>query len=253
MAGRAWRAWVIGLSTIAALMAGACRTQVVVRTDPRTERYTRHLIQIAARDTGCHPSALVPTQIASQPAVFTVTGCQAPVEYWLQCGRRNCRWRRVARLEESAAASLGCAPTMIAVQPTQTPNVRYASGCGRTASFTVVCNGAACGWAPTGPVQGAVAAAPAQPPPATAVVVPGPEPAPPTAIQSQLQAQREAILSCVDSGPLTLRVRWTADGQVLVQLPPEMVGTAAEGCVQAVLGGLRVTAQAAGEIVVPIQ
>lgn len=259
MSGRAWRAWVIGLVAVASLAAMGCRARVVVRADPRVERYARNLVRVAARDTGCHPSQLAPVQVAAEPAVFTVTGCQTPVEYWLQCGRRNCNWRRVATLNESAAPVLQCAPHMIQVQPTQTPNVRFAAGCGRIAPFTVACNGAACGWSPSGPVQaggGPVAAAPPQqPPPATAVVVPGPQPqaAPPTALQSQVQSQREAILSCIDSGSLTLRLRWTSDGQVVVQLPADLVGTAAEGCIQAVLGGMRVAAQAAGEIVVPVQ
>lgn len=258
MAGRAWRTVVIGLVALAALSAVGCRSRVVIR-DARMDRYQANLLRLAARDTGCHESQLTPTQIVAEPAVYTVTGCQVPVEYWLECGRRRCSWRNVPRLNESAAPVLACTPQMIQLQPSQAPNVRFAAGCGRMAPFAVACNGAACGWSPSGPVQmgGQVAAAPPpQPPPATAVVVPGPQPQaapPPTALQGQVEAQREAILSCVDSGSLTLRMRWTADGQVLVQLPAELVGTAAEGCIQAVLGGMRVAAQAAGEVVVPVQ
>src|SRR5690606_5837206 len=109
-----------------------------------------------------------------------------------------------------------------------------------------------------GPPQGAGAVVAAAPPPQqqqpVVVAPPAPPPQPPSAVlQSQVQQQREAILSCVDSPSLTLRLRWTADGQVILQMPQELLGTAAEGCLQALLGGMRVVAQADGEIVVPLQ
>ncbi len=255
MNGRAWRFWVAAVLAVAAVAAGGCRRTRVVDAG-QMQRYVAHVVRLAARDTGCPEGQLAPMQIATEPPVFTVTGCgNPPVEYWLNCGRRRCSWRNVPRLQETASPALACAPDGILLQPTQVPNVRYATGCGRIAPFTIACNGAACQWAMNGPVQqGAPVAAPPPPqaPPATAVVV-APQPgAPPTVIQSQVEAQREAILSCIDSGSLTLRVRWTAEGQVLVQLPADMAGPAAEGCIQAVLGGLRVTAHAAGEVVVPV-
>ncbi len=262
---KAWTAWVVGVAALAALGATGCHRRGGPIRDARMERYTQNMLREAARDTGCALGQLTPTQIASQPAVFTVTGCTAPIEYWLQCGSRNrhCRWQNVPMLNESATASLSCDPQLIQQQPTQAPNVRYATGCGRTAPFTMSCNGAACGWSQTGPVQGASPTV-AQPPSGGVVVVPQqqaqavpppqqPVQAPPNALQVQVQAQREAILSCVDDGSLNLRLRWTADGQVIIQLPPSLIGTAAEGCIQAVLGGMRVQAQASGEVVVPIQ
>src|SRR5690606_35567755 len=118
------------------------------------------------------------------------------------------------------------------------------------------CNQVACGWTPSGPAQALANAAPPPPPPQPqpTVVPPPPVAAAPSAlIESQVRQQREAILSCVDSPSLTLRMRWTADGQVIVQMPQELLGTAAEGCLQALLGGMRVAAQAGGEIVVPVQ
>jgi hypothetical protein len=246
-------AWLVVVAAAAVLGGTGCHRRAVV-SDARLQRYAERLIREAARDTGCDAGQLAPSQIAAQPAVFTVTGCAHPIEYWLECSRRGrCRWRNVAGLNEAAAASLACAPPSIRQQPSQAPNVRFASGCGRTAPFTMTCNGVACGWSQSGPVQ-AQAGVPtvAQPPSGGVVVVPQQQPVP-NAIQSQVQAQREAILSCVDDGNLTLTLRWTADGQVLVQLPPELVGTAADGCVQAVLGGMRVRAQASGQVVVPIQ
>jgi hypothetical protein len=254
----AWKAWLIGVAAVAALGATGCHSRAVVN-DARMERYRESMLRDAARDTGCSPGQLTPMQISAQPAVFTVTGCAAPIEYWLQCSRRRrCRWQHVPTLNEAAAASLGCAPQMVQQQPSQAPNVRFASGCGRTAPFTMTCNGVACGWAQTGPVAAAAAPGPvvAQPPSGGVVVVPQQQPQgspPPNAVQTQVLAQREAILSYIDDGTLTLHLRWTADGQVVVEVPPALVGTAAEGCVQAVLGGMRVQAQASGEVVVPIQ
>ncbi len=254
MIGRtnAWKAWLIGVAAIAALGGTGCRSRAVVN-DARMARYRESMIRDAARDTGCSPGQLVPSQIAAQPAVYTVTGCASPIEYWLECGRRGrCRWRNVPTLNESAATSLQCAPQTIQQQPSQAPNVRYATGCGRTAPFTMSCNSVACGWAQSGPVQ-TVGPTVEQGPAGGVVVVPQEQPTQAPALQAQVQAQREAILSCIDDGSLTIRLRWTADGQVVVQLPPELVGTAAEGCVQAVLGGMRVQAQASGEVVIPIQ
>lgn len=254
----AFRACIAALVGLAALGGAGCRPRVVSIDDARVARYTENLVRHAARDTGCHASQLVPQRIAVQPAVFTVTGCAQPIEYWLRCRRNYCSWRHVPTLNEAAVSSLQCPAHAIQQQLTEAPNVRMAVGCGRAQPFTIVCNGVACGWAPSGPAQVtasvAVAPAPTSAQPAVAVAPPAPAPQPPSAVlQTQVQQQREAILSCVDSAAITLRLRWTPDGQVIVQLPPELLGTAAEGCVQAVLGGLRVVAQGAGEIVVPIQ
>lgn len=237
------------------------RARSATVNDARMARYTERLIRIAARDTGCHAGQLSPVQITSQPAVFTVTGCDVPVEYWLECGRRRCRWRSIPKLNEAAAQSMQCPPHAIQQQPSQAPNVRYASGCGRMQPFAITCNAAACGWAPSGPAQllAQHAPPPAPMPPPVSSAPPQVEAQPQEAhpiealIQDQVRAQREAILSCVDSPSLVLRMRWTADGQVIVQMPQELLGTAADACLQALLGGMRVAAQGAGEIVIPLQ
>jgi hypothetical protein len=254
-----------GLVAFVALASIGCGRRTVVITGARYEQYEANLLRFAARDTGCHPSQLVPQQIASDPPVLTVTGCAQPVEYWLRCvrGGRNCRWLQIPPVTHQASPLLACPPEMVAPQPGPAPHVRFASGCGRGVQLAMTCNTAACGWAPVGPVQVmgvAAAPPPVQAPPmqssATVVVQ-----APPVSaaspmggsVQAQLEAQREALLSCVDAGSVVLRMRWTADGQVIAQLPPELVGTAADGCIQAVLGSVRVQAQAAGEIVLPLQ
>jgi hypothetical protein len=252
------RALIILAVALAAVAATGCRSRAS-RDARMMARYERNVIRYAARDTGCSANQLTPQQITQEPAVVTVTGCTTPIEYWLDCrgrGGRYCRWHNVPHLNESAAQALACPPQAIQQQLTQSPNVRYATGCGRTGMFTMMCNGAACGWALSGPVQGGpmVAGPPGQvgaPPPNVPVPPPGQQPS--NILSSQVQLQREAILSCVDEGSLTLNLRWTADGQVLVQLPPHLQGTAAEGCIQAVVGSLRVSAQAAGEVSVSVQ
>ncbi len=262
MTSQAWRGAVLVLIALTAVGAIGCRRGGRIQTG-LSVRYQRNLLRLAARDTGCAVNQLAPMQIGAGPDVFAVTGCSFPVEYWLQCGRRGrrCRWSRVPTLNEQAAPVLQCQPQMIQQQLTQAPNMRIAVGCGRQATFAMTCNGAACGWTMTGPAQapapGAIAAVP--PPPGGAVGVAAVPPPPGgatgdgTIVAGQLQAQREAILSCLDSPSVVLSIRWTTDGVIQVRLPPELAGSAAEGCVQAALSTIRVTAQQAGEITVPVQ
>lgn len=217
-------------------------------------RYEQNLVRTASRDTGCHPSQLAPEMIATQPPIYTVVGCAQPVEYWLRCGRRNrnCRWRRVPTLNDVSAAALGCPANAIQQSPSQMPNVRYATGCGHSATFGLSCNGVSCGWVQNGPTQAAAGQAYAG---AQTVVVPGPTAqaaVDPNALPAQIQAQREAILSCIDAAGVTLSVRWTAEGQVLLQLPEGLAGTEAEGCIQAAVGQLRVSANQAGGLEIPV-
>ncbi|MEQ8453377.1 MAG: hypothetical protein RLO52_01530 [Sandaracinaceae bacterium] len=234
---------------------GCRRRPPVTASGALSARYERTLIRTAARDTGCPAGQLTPMQVHVGPQVWSVTGCASPVEYWLQCSRRNrCSWRRVPLLNESAAATLQCPPQAIQQQPSPQPNVRFAAGCGRQQPFTVACNGAGCGWAPAGPIQGGQVAqgqpqqGQQQPQTVTVQVT-----TPSTNLQSQIEAQREAILSCIDTAALTLTVRWTSQGQVILQLPPELAGTVAEACIQAAVGSLTVAANQAGEVVIPLQ
>jgi hypothetical protein len=254
---------VVAVVATTALAAWGCRRRTVDTTisPERMQRYEANMLRHAERDTGCPAAQLSPQLIHSDPRVYAVYGCDQPIEYWLRCSRNNrrCSWRHVPRLHEQAAPMLGCQPESVQIQPTQAPNIRYASGCGASMAFAIQCNAAACGWTQTVAPQGgggvivvpqqqaqaqAQPAGPAQAPPAGA---------PANALQSQVQTQREAILSCVDDATLMLRLRWTADGQVIIQLPPELVGTAAEGCIQAAVGALQVQAQEPGEIAVPLQ
>lgn len=252
-----WRGAVVGLIALMAIGASACGRRARAIANGGNARQIASLVQQAARDTGCQPGQLSPGQIG--PDVYTVTGCTQPVEYLLQCGRRrHCAWVRVATLNEAAAPYLQCQPQMIQQQPTQAPNVRYATGCGQQAAFTIQCDGRGCGWMMSGPPQGMAPQVAVQPqqPQGPVVVQPG---APVVAqgevaaVQSQLQTQREAIMSCVDVGSFNLTVRWTAQGVVQIALPPELAGTAAEGCIQAAIGTLRVVTQHAGQAVIPLR
>ncbi|MCB9595161.1 MAG: hypothetical protein H6719_20760 [Sandaracinaceae bacterium] len=256
-----FRAALVALVALTAVGTYGCHRRVVVN-HAQASRYQRNLLRYAQRDTGCQAGQLTPVQIGQQPDVFTVTGCTFPVEYWLSCGRRGrrCSWQRIPTLNEQAAAPLQCQPQMIQQQLTQNPNVRVAGGCGNQGTFQMACNGQACGWALAGPIAGqAVATAP--PPPAYqggagggVAVQPTAQPGQETAaVQAQLQSQREAILSCIDGPGINLTVRWTAQGLVQIALPPEMAGSAAEGCIQAALGTLRVAATQAGQVTIPVQ
>ena len=280
-----WRGAMVVLIGLMAVGTVGCR-----RRGPRTAngglsvRYQRNLLRLAARATGCSEVQLTPMQIGAGPDVYTVTGCQTPVEYWLRCGRRGrrCRWEQLPTLNQQAAAALQCQPQMIQQQLTQQPNTRVATGCGRQAMFGVACNGESCGWAMASNLQtaggaGQIPPPPAQPlppppatasvasppaaasvasPPATASVAPAPA-ATATgaagAVIGQLQAQREAILSCTEAPSIDLTIRWTAQGQLLVQLPQGQAGTPAEGCIQAALGTVQVPPQQAGEVTVRVQ
>jgi hypothetical protein len=247
------RAVLVALIALTAASCGGRRARIEAR---RNEQLNRQLVQTASRQTGCPPGTLTPQQIADAPPVYTVTGCTTPIEYWLQCsgrGNRNCDWRNVALLNEAAAMPLGCPPQGIQQQLTAAPNMRYATGCGRTAAFTIACNGAACGWAQSSPVQGGTGVAVQQPQQPQQFPMQPQAQTPNAAIQAQVQMHREAILSCLDEGSITLSFRWTADGQVLVQLPTNLQGSAAEGCINAVLGAIRVSASQPGEMSVPVQ
>lgn len=257
----AWRICVAVAVTACAVGMLACGGRAQRVRNRRMMVYEHQLLRHAQRDTGCPAQQLTPQQINQEPPVYTFLGCDQPVEYWLMCDHRaHCRPHDVPRLNNIASGALACPPGAIQQQPTQNPTMRYATGCGRTAPFTIQCGGGGCSWQQTGPAQGAGGGAyagppPPQQPPQQVIVTepPAQGPAPAATLQTQVQTQREAILSCIDDATLVLRLRWTADGQVIIQLPPELAGTAAEGCIQAAIGALRVSAQQAGEVEVPLQ
>ncbi len=264
---RAYPAIVVSLLALVGTGSVGCAGREARRAAARTARHERQLLAHASRDTGCPGQQLVAQQISAEPPVFSVTGCATPIEYWMRCGGRRqqyCQWRHVARVNEAAAEPLACPPDAILQRATQTSNERVASGCGRAASFRMICNDAACGWALTGSVRGAqppaepeqsAAQSPAQETPTVEPTGAAPAPAtsgPGLALSDRVSRQREAILSCVDGPSVTLHLRWTADGRVLTQLPSQLSGTPSEGCVHEAVGTMRVQAGEAGEIVIPV-
>ncbi len=253
----AGRVALVALIAVTGVIAAGCGRRAVRRDGELNAHYERTLLHIAARDTGCPAQQLAPALLApGDPAVYSVNGCGAPVEYYLVCGRRGrrCRWERVTPLEQTAAASLQCSPQAVQQQPTQAPTTRYAAGCGRQAPFTLGCNQVACGWAMSGPMEGAGPAVAAGQP-QVAVQASQPVGNAGADLQQRLMGQREAILSCLDDvSNLSLTLRWTAAGQVILQIPPELTNTAAEGCIEAAVGALTVQAPSQpGQITVVLQ
>jgi hypothetical protein len=253
----------IAIALLASFAAG-CRGR---SPQAMADRYTRNLLVLASRDSGCAPAQLQIQQI--HPEVYSVAGCTIPYEYWLRCNARNrCAWERVMTVNEAASTVMSCPLNMVQQSPTADPTTRYATGCGRSAVFGIQCAavGMGCGWvsrgaAPSGPViveQGTIPNAQRDP---QVLVVPQPPPAtldvqiqaPAASVQAQVMAQREALLSCVDGSSMSLTLRWTPQGQVQLQAPPQIAGTAAEGCMQAVVGTLHVQAAGAGQTIVALQ
>lgn len=248
------------LLVLAALVLGACGGSRSPLDNPRLlARYERNLPAAAARDSGCAPGAITATRVARE--VWVAQTCNLPIEYRIECAGRSCNWIRLPTLNEQAAPLLQCQPQLIQQQPAGVPTVRVASGCGRQATFSLTCNGPACGWSATSAV---VTLAPQTVDPVAPL---GSEPAPPrvttsggeggdpsASLQSQVELQRDALMSCIEGaeGTITLTLRWTGDGRVNIVLPPQMAGTVAEGCIQAILGALSVSAQSPGEVVVPL-
>lgn len=248
------RAALLAVLTLSLLVAGGCRRRAPLGSPGGglDHREYSQLMRYATRHTGCGEAVLTPTLISTAPNVYSVTGCAQPVEYWQHCSRRRCRWRRIEPAHETAAEWLQCQPTMVQQQMTAAPTTRTVVGCGQALTLTLGCDGRTCVWNPAMQGQQQVyAQTPAAPPPPRDVQVGG---GASMLLSAQVQAQREAVLSCVDPGAsLTLSLRWTAEGSVLLQLPPELAGTASEGCIQAALGALQVAAQAPGQVRVPVR
>ena len=249
---------VLALAALTLSVSGCGRGRHAIAPNGLSAHEHELLLATASQTTGCPAGALSAEAISSTPVVMTVTGCGAPVEMLQVCGRRGrrCQWEPLARIEESAAGALQCPPQQIQQQPGQMPNQRWVQGCGRSAGFALNCGGAMCAWAQAGPVQmqgPAQFQAPQQQQQQTVTVQGNGSMNPGGNLEAQVAAQREILMSCIDSGNLVLNLRWTAEGQVLVSLPDNLAGTAAEGCIQAALGALRVQAASPGEITVPIQ
>ena len=251
------RAALIVILALTVLSAWGCRRRPPVTTGGAlTARQHTRLLRYAQRHSGCPAAQLSAALMSTAPDVYTVSGCAQPADYWLQCSRRRCRWQHIAPLHEQAARLLQCPSQQIQQQPTQAPNMRAVSGCGRILAFTMSCTDRDCAWYASSPVQaqGVVGAAPPpqyQPQYQQQQVTAGVSAQ--VTLQAQVQQQREAVMSCLDPGQeLTLGLRWTEQGQVIIQLPPNLAGTAAEGCIQAALGALQVAAQRAGELQVPM-
>ncbi|MFK7990822.1 MAG: hypothetical protein AB8I08_32685 [Sandaracinaceae bacterium] len=243
------RAAILAVLALSMLVAGGCRRRSAPagQNGALDSRQYSRLMRYAERHTGCDESVLSPTLISTGPNVYSVTGCAHPADYWQQCSRRRCRWQRIEPAQEVASQMIQCPTTNIQQQMTQSPMMRSVTGCGQTLTMTLGCDGRSCQWHASTQGQQQVYAQPAQ-------VHDAPVGSVSARLSAQVQAQREAVLSCLDAGVnLTLSLRWTEQGAVVVQLPPELAGTPSEGCIHAALGALQVSAQQPGQVRVPIQ
>ncbi|AKF09392.1 hypothetical protein [Sandaracinus amylolyticus] len=225
-----------------------------------SHRHYRNLLRIASRDTQCHHRELSAQEVS--PGIFSISGCGQLRDYVMVCsGRRHCRWVGIQPVEAVAIAETQCATGQVVVQPTG-PLSRTVSACGQTLQYALACAPGACAWS-RGAVAGGVVM---QTEPGTAVIVVPDAYASPSqqvqvqeastagvvgdesadvvqidaagTLQSLLATQIAAIRQCTGGAPVTLAIRWTAQGQVGVALAPPHAGTQVEACVQAAVGSV---------------
>jgi hypothetical protein len=65
-------------------------------------------------------------------------------------------------------------------------------------------------------------------------------------LQSLLAVQLPALRACTQGQPVTLTMRWAADGTVSVELAPPHMGTPMEACIQRAIGTVRIQVSGTG-------
>ena len=215
----------------------------------------RALLGVASRDTRCGAGQLGVSE--PSPGIFSVQGCGLVREYVLACrGRHRCQWSPVVPVEQVAAQETGCAqgPVQLALSG---PLSRHVSLCGQELDYALACGPAGCGWS-----RGGAPAMLMQSPTEGAVIVvadDGSVPQPPAAeasgevvdlgaagtLQSLLATQIAAIRQCTGGQPVTLTLRWSAQGVVSLGLGAPYAGTAVEACVQQAVGPVAIQAPGA--------
>ncbi|AKF09499.1 hypothetical protein DB32_006648 [Sandaracinus amylolyticus] len=239
-----------------ALSSVGCRR----RSDPYTEvprvdaRRLRNLHHVASRALACPAAALQARQLTDR--VWQVSGCGHLREFAIigrGAGRyRGARWVAMQTIAERASSEMACPPQSLTIAaPVETE--RMVAGCGRSASYAVVCGEVDCAW-----VMSGRAGAWAEPAAAQVVVVAQPTasvaPEVDSALRGAIEAQRAAILACSGGvAPVAVVTRWGADGAVNVGLGAPHAGSAIEQCARAALGTLQVTTGAPGELIHVVQ
>jgi hypothetical protein len=217
-----------------------------------SHRHYRNLLRTAARDMQCRHDQLVPQEIS--PGIFSLQGCGLIRDYVMVCrGRHRCRWEGIVPVEQVAITETRCATGTVQLAVTG-PVTRQIVACGQTLDYALACGPTGCGWTRGAAASGMVM----ETEPGTSMLViaddgsaPPPAAAPAPAgeesdevqqmgaagtIQAVFATQIAAIRACASGQPVTVQVRWDAQGVVTLTLAPPFGGTAVEACVQQSIG-----------------
>lgn len=250
--------WALVVALFALVASGCVRRSDPYGHVPRVDaRRLRNLHHIASRELAC-PAAVLQAQ-ALTDRVWQVSGCGQVREFAIMARgrRRGAQWRPLEPIGRRAVVEMACPPQMLSITAPQ-PLERELVGCGRRATYHVVCGDIDCAWAMSAHsgawTEGAAATAPAS---AAVVVVADPGRAPvgvapevDGALRAAIDAQRDALLACAGGqAPLAVIARWGAGGAVEIALGAPHAGSAAEPCARAAVGALQVTTGAPGEII----
>jgi hypothetical protein len=142
---RTWLAvWLVAVS----LAPGCVRRADAPGASPRVDSRRIHsLYEVASRDIGCPTAALAIQPLTDR--VYQVGGCGVTREYAI-VGRgrgryRGARWVAIAPVVERAGSEMACDRSMLAIGA-PAPTSRVVTGCGRSASYAIVCSEVDCAW-----------------------------------------------------------------------------------------------------------
>ncbi|MDQ3036927.1 MAG: hypothetical protein M3Y87_31325 [Myxococcota bacterium] len=139
------------LISLLAVSSGCARRSHAYAEVPRVDqRRLRNLHHVAAQQMGCPSAALEAAPLTER--VWQVAGCNQVREYAIMSrgrGRyRGARWRPVVPLARRASNELACGVQTLAITATS-PVERGVSGCGRSATYAIVCDRVDCAWVMT--------------------------------------------------------------------------------------------------------
>lgn len=175
------------------------------------------LERIGQRDMRCREAMRV-VQLTN--VEFQVDGCGQLREYAYMCvGRRRCDWQPVVPAVGRATVDMQCAIEQLAMAaPTATQ--RDFLGCGRAASYQLICTAGGCTWvsmpppavatAPVAPTTATLSLSVGDPTLETAVIPPPPGSAPPP----------QDVTPAVDPGHATVPPPPSSDPSTAVVPPP---------------------------------
>jgi hypothetical protein len=140
------------LVTVALVALSACvrRADAYGRVPHVDERRLANLQALASREMACPAVTLAITPLDMR--VYQVTGC-GMVREWAIMGRgrgryQGAQWRPVVPIGQRASAEMACPPEGLAIAA-PLPTERTASGCGRAATYAILCGDLDCAWVMT--------------------------------------------------------------------------------------------------------